>query len=91
MLLLGAGDPARAVDHATAALAYSTRLARNGRGSAEVGEAALIRAQATIAMGRPADARADARLAVDALGAGAGADHPATRAAVDLLAGLDGR
>ena len=85
-LLIRAGDPGKALEHASAALAVSRRLARNERGSADVGEAELIRAQACVAMGRPADARADAGLAVDALRAGFGPDHPTTRVAVELLA-----
>ena len=65
------------------------RLARNERGSADVGEASLIRGLAHVALGRRADALTDAKLAVEALGAGYGPDHPLSREAARLLATLE--
>jgi serine/threonine-protein kinase len=88
-LHLQADDPARAAEHAAAALAVARRLARDETKSADVGEAALLHAQALKALGRPAEAAGQAQLAVDALTAGFGADHALTTVAVALLA--DGR
>jgi eukaryotic-like serine/threonine-protein kinase len=82
------GDPARALEHASDALGISRRIARDERHSADVGEAALLRAQALHALGRPADALGDATLAADALGYGLGPDHATTKAAAVLVAAL---
>jgi len=75
-LHLQAGDPARALEDATIALAEARRVAREARQSIDVGEAALWRASALAAAGRPAEAAADAELALAALTSGGGPTHP---------------
>lgn len=85
---LAAGAPAEAERHATDALQYSQRIARDERQSADVGEAALLRAQARVALDRPAEAAADAALASQALANGLGTQHPSTTAAAALLQSL---
>jgi serine/threonine-protein kinase len=87
-LRLQAGEPAAAVDAASGALELARRLARDERSSADVGEAALLRARGYAALGRTADAAGDTRLAVDALTAGLGPGHPTTAVAVALLEAL---
>ena len=84
------GDFTRAAEHASAALAISRRIARDERASADVGEAALLRAQAYDGLDRRAEASSDADLAVAALTAGLGADHALTAAARRLQAALSG-
>ena len=84
-LRLRAGDPAAVVEPASAALDVARRFARDERASADVGEAALLRARAYAALGRTADALTDARLAAAALQTGLGPDHATTAAAVSLL------
>jgi serine/threonine protein kinase/tetratricopeptide (TPR) repeat protein len=82
------GDAAGAERLATEALEYSRRIARDERESADVGQAALLRAEAHAVLGRIVEAREDASLAVDALRSGLGADHADTLAATGLLASL---
>jgi serine/threonine-protein kinase len=90
-LSIAAGDPGRAVATASDALAIARRIARDERASADVGEAALLRAQAYQALGRADEALADARLAAEALGAGLGPDHTTAAAAASLLSALEER
>jgi serine/threonine protein kinase len=86
---LQAGDAASAQRHAEAALAFSRRLARDQKRSADVGEAALLLARARLAADpRAPEAAPLLSLASEALRSGLGPDHAATREAAALLAGL---
>lgn len=87
-LSLLAGQETVAADHASDALALARSVARDERKSADVGEFALLRAQACQAIGRHADALADAQLATDALGESLGPDHAMTEQAKALVAAL---
>lgn len=83
---LHAGDAASARRHAEAALAFSQRLARDPRRSADVGEAALLLARARLAADpRAAEAASLLSLAHEALRNGLGPEHAATREAAGLL------
>lgn len=90
-LSLVAGDAAGAVDHASDALALSKSIARDERKSADVGESALLRAQAYQALDRHADAMTYAQLAAAALGEGLGSDHTLTAQAKALVSTLTPR
>ncbi len=81
---LAQGDAAGAEVAAGDAVAVATRIARDRTQSAEVGEAALLRVRALLAMGRASETAADVALAADALTHGLGADHALTRAAMAL-------
>jgi tetratricopeptide (TPR) repeat protein len=87
---LQAGDSAAAERYATDALALSQRAARAADSSADAGLAALLRAEARMALGRVQEARADAELARRALSNGYGPEHADTRAAQSLLSRLTG-
>ncbi|MEZ5285363.1 MAG: serine/threonine-protein kinase [Vicinamibacterales bacterium] len=84
-LAIDAGNPAPAVGFATDALAIATTIARDPASSADVGEAALLRAQAQAALGEQTRADADAQFAAQALEASLGSDHASTAAARTLL------
>jgi tetratricopeptide (TPR) repeat protein len=88
-LRLRTGAPAIAAQHAAAALDLAARTARDPRASADVGEAALLRAQAHQALGRANEARADAALAREALGSGLGPDHPLSADAAVMVAAVE--
>jgi tetratricopeptide (TPR) repeat protein len=81
---LAAGDPARAFEHARAALQIVEPIARAADTSADVGDALLIMGKALIAQGKPGDARALLERASKCLSNGYGADHPTTRDASQL-------
>jgi serine/threonine-protein kinase len=85
------GQPDVAARFADEAYAYSRQLAREETSSADVGLAALLRAQARADLGRVSEAIADARLAVDALRNGYGEAHRDVGAAQALLAALQAR
>jgi hypothetical protein len=70
-----AGDAAAAERLATEALEAARQVARDPRHSADVGEAAWLRAQARAALGRAAEAASDTALAHEALQRGLGADR----------------
>lgn len=84
-IALLAADASSAEALATAALDVSRRIARDERHSADVGEAALLRAQALTEHRRFDEAVADTALAVDALRHGLGAEHAQTSVAIALL------
>jgi len=69
-------------------LNYSRRIARDEKRSADVGQAALLRAQALADQNRYAEASNDAALALEALRNGFGIDHPDAKESVNLLARL---
>ncbi len=75
-ILLAAGAPARGEAHARAALAASTRAARDPEASAHVGYARLLLARARQAAGDEAGARDEAARAAGSLARGLGAEHP---------------
>ena len=80
--------PDSALGYAHAALALATRDSLGATRSAYVGEARLAEARALLAAGDTVNARSSLTRAVTALTAGAGAGHPLTREARDLLAKL---
>jgi tetratricopeptide (TPR) repeat protein len=82
------GDPAKAQQFADDALNYSRGVARDERRSADVGQAALLRAHALADQNRLPEASSDAALALEALQNGFGRDHPDTLETVNLLARL---
>jgi serine/threonine protein kinase/tetratricopeptide (TPR) repeat protein len=82
------GDPAKGQQLAEDALNYSRGIARDERRSADVGQAALLRAHALADHGRFPEAATDASLALEALRNGFGPDHSDTLDAIDLLARL---
>lgn len=86
---LGSGDAEGARQLAQDAYELSRRVARDPRASADVGGAALLRAQALKALGREPEARGDIELASVALAAGVGENHPDTVAAREVMARLD--
>jgi serine/threonine-protein kinase len=85
---LAAQDPKVALEYAQAArgIAFSDSLSETR--SAYVGEARLLEGRAQLALGDSAAARATITAALNALRAGAGADHPRAREAEKVLAGL---
>lgn len=87
-LHLERGAAAAAEPLATSALDIARRDARDAEHSADVGEAALLRAQARAALGRALEALADARLAVQSLSAGLGPAHASARDAQNLVGAL---
>jgi tetratricopeptide (TPR) repeat protein len=84
----GLGDATKAQQFADEALNYSRRIARDEKRSADVGQAALLRAQALADQNRYAEASNDAALALEALRNGFGIDHPDAKESVNLLARL---
>jgi serine/threonine protein kinase len=84
------GNPGRAVELAGAALEYSRSIARDERRSADVGQAALLRAEALVDIQRNKEALQDALLAAEALKAGLGPQHADTTAAESLVKRLRG-
>jgi tetratricopeptide (TPR) repeat protein len=82
------GDPAKAQQFADEALTYSRHLARDERRSADVGQAALLRAHALADQKRYVEASNDASLALEALQNGFGPDHPDAQDTANLLARL---
>ncbi len=80
-LALASGQPAEALRFARDARVVATRDSLTETRSAFVGEARLLEAQALLAGGDTASARATLVRAVAGLETGAGTDHPATRAA----------
>jgi tetratricopeptide (TPR) repeat protein len=85
---LAAGDPARAIEHANAALAIVEPVARGPDTSADVGDSLLVLAHAKLAQHHAAEARTLLTRAIDCLRNGYGIDHPATREAEALLSTL---
>jgi serine/threonine-protein kinase len=79
------GQPEIAARFAGEALAYSQQIARAEASSADVGLAALLRAQARADLGLGSEAITDARLAAAALRSGYGETHPDAGAAQSLL------
>ena len=75
------GDYSTAVQYASDALELSTRIAREPRASADVGNAALLRAAALDSLGRRGEAMVDLELAQEALARGVGSGHADTRRA----------
>jgi len=88
VVYLRSGDTAAAKLFASDALAFSSKLARADRQSADVGLAALLRAEALSSEGDLRGAVADAHLAAEALTNGYGANHPDTLRAQRLLESL---
>ena len=86
--LLAAGQADSALTLATAAEEISAVDSIARTGSAFVGEAKLREAQALLALGRKAEARARAAEALAALRSGAGEDHFRTREAKALAGQL---
>lgn len=84
-IMLRVRDFAAAERLATDALARSRAMARDPLYSSDVGEVALTRAQARLALGHVAGAREDAELAATALRNGFGPGHPDTLAAERML------
>ena len=80
--------PDSAVTFARAALRLATVDSLSATHSAYVGQARLVEGRALLAAGDTAAARASLAQAVTALAAGAGPDHPLTRAARAALATL---
>lgn len=85
-IALGVRDFAAVDQFATDALTRSRAMARDPHHSADVGSAALARAQARFALGQSSGAREDAELAATALRNGLGPGHPDTLAAERMLA-----
>jgi len=83
---LAARDWAAAEQRAADALAISRRIAREEASSAEVGLAALLRAEAKMGLGRVREAAADAELGQRALRSGYGSAHAQTLRAAELAA-----
>ena len=83
---LDAQDPARAERLASEALTIARRNARHEDGSANVGLAALLRAQSREQLGRRADALSDITLALKALTSALGPEHADTQRARELAA-----
>ncbi|MBM3771316.1 MAG: hypothetical protein FJW27_08520 [Acidimicrobiia bacterium] len=90
-IMLRVRDFAAADRLATDALARSRAMARDPFHSADVGAAALTRAQARLELSNVPGAREDAELATVALRNGLGASHPDTQAAERLLLRLGER
>lgn len=87
-LALLSGNAAEADALARAAVEQGRRIARDERHSADVGEAALLRAQALQMLERIDEAQSHAGIAVDALTHGLGADHVLAAEARGVLASL---
>jgi tetratricopeptide (TPR) repeat protein len=87
-LRLDDDDAVTALSRAGDALEVASGVARDPRRSADVGDAALLRARAHLALGHEADARRDLELARAALSAGLGPDHALTAEAAALAARL---
>ena len=85
------GDSARAVQFASEALTSARKLARSEERSADVGLAALLRAQAYTGQGLIEQAAPDAKLAAKALENGYGPAHAETLAARALYSSLQAR
>jgi hypothetical protein len=83
---LAAGDPARALAHARAALQIVAPIARADATSADVGDTLLMMSKALIAQGNAAEARTVLERARTCLTNGYGPDHPTTREAYRLSA-----
>jgi tetratricopeptide (TPR) repeat protein len=88
VIYLRIGDADAARTFASDALAISSKLARSDRRSADVGLAALLRAEALFFEGDLRGAIADADLATEALTNGYGVDHPDTLRSQRLLDSL---
>ncbi|MFL6601792.1 MAG: serine/threonine protein kinase [Steroidobacteraceae bacterium] len=87
---LAVGDPARAMEHARAALRVVEPIARGPDTSADVGDALLLLARALIAQHHEAEARPLLARAILCLRNGYGADHPTTREAETLISSQRG-
>ena len=85
-LALLRGDPKSARTSAAAALAIAQRQAIDVDASLTVAEDLLLLAQARLAQGDAAGARADAERAAQQAQAAAGAGHPVTRLALAMVA-----
>jgi tetratricopeptide (TPR) repeat protein len=85
---LAAAAPAEALEYARAAYRIAASDSLTETRSAYVGETRLVEGRALLATGDTAGARGALERARVALSAGAGADHPRTREAESLLAGL---
>jgi serine/threonine protein kinase len=85
---LALGDHAAALGFANDAYDSAVRIAREPTASADVGLAALLRAEVLQAQGKPADARKALEVAVPALTNGYGDSHTDTRRAVQLATAL---
>jgi len=85
---LQAGDMQKADEYATAAYEIARQVARLADASADVGEAAYLRARAQQALGHAESAASLFKQAVKSLGNGLGHDHALTREAADALARL---
>ena len=85
---LGIGAPSEALGYARAAVALVTRDSLAERRSARIGASRLLAARALLAAGDTATARTELARGLVALRAGAGPDHPRTREAAALAAGL---
>jgi tetratricopeptide (TPR) repeat protein len=83
---LARGDVQAALDQATDAFDISERIARDSRASADVGLAALLRAEAMNELGRRPEAMQALELALAALTNGFGAQHADTLRARTLAA-----
>lgn len=75
---LARGEPSAALIYASDAYEISARIARDLRVSADVGLAALLKAEALDALGKRAEARQEIETAVVALASGIGAQHADT-------------
>jgi serine/threonine-protein kinase len=84
-LALQASDPRTALERVNTSIAIARSFARDERKSADVGSSALLRARAYAALGRPAQALADARLAAESLAHGLGPEHAKSVEAAALL------
>lgn len=87
---LQAGETRQADDYAAAAYDIGRQVARVADESAEVGEAAYLRARAQQALGHTEAAKSLLKQAVKSLGNGLGKDHALTREATEAATALDG-
>jgi eukaryotic-like serine/threonine-protein kinase len=85
---MAVGDHQAALGYANDAFDAATRIAREPTASADVGLAALLRAEILDLQGKPAEARRELDLAVPALKNGYGESHSATRRALKLATSL---
>jgi eukaryotic-like serine/threonine-protein kinase len=85
---LAAGEPKDALRYAADARAVSSKDSLSDTANAFVGEARLVEAKALAAQGDTAGTRTTLSLALRELRAGAGPNHPRTREAEQLLAGV---
>lgn len=88
---LARGDGAAAALAATESAAIATRVARDPRKSADVGQAGRLRARALLLEGNTEAAREQLPSSIEALEYGFGADHPETREARAMLAELEAK